>query len=324
MLYHVRLARTQAYRQNVTIRNTLNSHVEATLRAGSHERWTLSQQHISLKPQQSVDVQLQLKVLRFAQRRKALTQGQRDVFHISAPYFEQKWHATFFLAASDGNAAAAATSSNSTAAATPEGSKALTGSTQQQRRQHALKALVRRKRSSAVGQSPAASLAAQPALHPRSGVEAQDDGLPSLEDLAAASDTSVETHDWQQPPLVPPAAQSSSTFTSSGRRQTSSQAACNAALPDQNGPCIAAADHSAGLDGAEADGCCPCRCHGADPGPAGTTLAAEHRSRELQLQLETAAHKIELLQQALSDRDSTIRCSDDEETKLQSCTLRIA
>ena len=297
--------------------------MEATLRAGSHERWTLSQQHISLKPQQSVDVQLQLRVLRFAQRRKALTQGQRDVFHISAPYFEQKWHATFFLAASDGGAAAAARPSKSTAAAS-EGHKAPTGATQQQRRQHALQALVRRKRSSAVGPSPPASHAAQPALQdPNSGVvEAQDDGLPYLEALAAASDISEGTHDWQQPPPVP--SQSTSASTGSSRWQTSSQAACNAAFPDKKGSCMAAADQSAGLNSAEADGCCPCRCHGADPGPAGTTLAADHRARDLQLQLDGAAHEVELLQQALSDRDSTIRCSSDEETRIQSHSFRIA
>lgn len=73
---------SQVYCQVVTIQNNLNAKVEATLRAGSPERWTLAPVGILLGPKQSVDVQLRLRVLRFAQRRKAEEHGQRDVFHI--------------------------------------------------------------------------------------------------------------------------------------------------------------------------------------------------------------------------------------------------
>ena len=66
----------------VTIENRLNASVEATLRVGSPERWSLSPTSIILAPGQSVDVRLHLRVLRFAQRRKATETGQRDVFHI--------------------------------------------------------------------------------------------------------------------------------------------------------------------------------------------------------------------------------------------------
>lgn len=72
----------QAYCQVVTIENRLNATIEATLRAGSPERWTLSPSSILLRPRQRVDVRVHLRVLRFAQRRKAELHGQRDVFHI--------------------------------------------------------------------------------------------------------------------------------------------------------------------------------------------------------------------------------------------------
>lgn len=75
---------SQVYCQVVTIENNLNATVEATLRAGSADRWTLTPASILLAPKQSVDVQLRLRVLRFAQRRKAEEHGQRDVFHIKA------------------------------------------------------------------------------------------------------------------------------------------------------------------------------------------------------------------------------------------------
>lgn len=140
---HVIRLHMQVYRQVVTIRNNLNATVEASLRPGSPERWTLAPVSILLPPKQSVDVQLRLRVLRFAQRRKAQEHGQRDVFHIKAcgyqahlgrchfvhsvgqraattmhaelhactgalqaAYFEQKFVATFFLAPSEGQGAA--------------------------------------------------------------------------------------------------------------------------------------------------------------------------------------------------------------------------
>ena len=78
------LMQMQVYCKVVTIHNDLNATVEATLRPGSPERWTLVPVSILLPPKQSVDVQLRLRVLRFAQRRKAQEHGQRDIFHIKA------------------------------------------------------------------------------------------------------------------------------------------------------------------------------------------------------------------------------------------------
>ena len=72
----------QAYCQTVTITNPSKATVEATLRAGSSDRYTVSPGKIVLKPLQSIDVDVRLRVLKFAQKQKAVHQGQRDIFHI--------------------------------------------------------------------------------------------------------------------------------------------------------------------------------------------------------------------------------------------------
>ena len=72
----------QAYCQTVTISNPSRATVEATLRAGSSDRWNVSPTELVLKPQQSIDVDVRLRVLKFAQKQKAIQQGQRDIFHI--------------------------------------------------------------------------------------------------------------------------------------------------------------------------------------------------------------------------------------------------
>lgn len=76
------LALLQAYCQTVTVTNPSRATVEATLRAGSSDRWTIFPTKIVLKPQQTIDVDVRLRVLRFAQKQKAIQQGQRDIFHI--------------------------------------------------------------------------------------------------------------------------------------------------------------------------------------------------------------------------------------------------
>ena len=58
--------------------------MEAQLRAGSSERYSLSPSSITVKPGQSVAVDVRLRVLRFASKQKAVEQGQRDIFHIKA------------------------------------------------------------------------------------------------------------------------------------------------------------------------------------------------------------------------------------------------
>ena len=72
----------QAYCQTVTIANPTRATVEATLRAGSSDRYTVTPTKIVIKPQHSIDVDVRLRVLRFAQKHKAVQQGQRDIFHI--------------------------------------------------------------------------------------------------------------------------------------------------------------------------------------------------------------------------------------------------
>ena len=82
----------QAYCQTVTISNPSRATVEATLRAGSSDRWTVSPTKLVLKPQQSIDVDVRLRVLRFAQKQKAIKQGQRDIFHIKVTSVDRKQH----------------------------------------------------------------------------------------------------------------------------------------------------------------------------------------------------------------------------------------
>jgi hypothetical protein len=81
----------------ITIKNRVSSTVEASLRPGSSDRYTVHPQQIRLKPGQSEEVEIKLKVTRFPQAEKAVEQGQRDVFHIKTPFFDQKFAATFYL-----------------------------------------------------------------------------------------------------------------------------------------------------------------------------------------------------------------------------------
>lgn len=75
----------QAYTQVLTITNNLRATVEATVRCGSSERYSVSPSKIFLKSGHSCQLQVKLKVLRYVQKRKAAEQGQRDVFHIKVP-----------------------------------------------------------------------------------------------------------------------------------------------------------------------------------------------------------------------------------------------
>lgn len=77
-----RVTGTQAYTQTVTLTNNLRATVEATIRAGSPDRYTLSPASLALRPGQSAAVEVVLRVLKYAARRKATQAGQRDIFHI--------------------------------------------------------------------------------------------------------------------------------------------------------------------------------------------------------------------------------------------------
>jgi len=108
------------YTQIVSITNQSQTTIEATLRPGSADRYAVSPAQIRLASGQRVDVEVRLKVLRFAHRAKG-EQGQRDIIHIKvrgshslshtppthplpspptpqAPFFDQKFFTTFYLA----------------------------------------------------------------------------------------------------------------------------------------------------------------------------------------------------------------------------------
>lgn len=87
----------QAVSKVILLTNQLATSVEAVLRAGSSDRYTLHPQQVRLKPGQTTEVEVKLKVVRFAQIEKAVEHGQRDTIHIKTPYFDQKFAAVFFL-----------------------------------------------------------------------------------------------------------------------------------------------------------------------------------------------------------------------------------
>ena len=76
----------QAYCHTVKVTNTLEASVEATVRAGSPERYSLSPASIALKPGESTCIDVRLRILKFAAKRKAIEQGQRDIFHIKVTF----------------------------------------------------------------------------------------------------------------------------------------------------------------------------------------------------------------------------------------------
>ena len=72
----------QAYCHTVKFTNTLEASVEATLRPGSPERYSLLPEKIALKPGECACIDVRLRIIKFAAKRKAVEQGQRDIFHI--------------------------------------------------------------------------------------------------------------------------------------------------------------------------------------------------------------------------------------------------
>lgn len=81
----------------LTVTNHLSTTVEASIRAGSSDRWSVHPFKLRLKPKQSCEVELKLKVVKFAQIDKAVVQGQRDTFHIKTQLSDQQFYGTFFL-----------------------------------------------------------------------------------------------------------------------------------------------------------------------------------------------------------------------------------
>ncbi len=75
----------QSYSCSVTVRNTLNGSVECSVKPGAAERYTIAvppSGSLRLGPRESAAITIKLRVLKFANRAKAVEQGHRDVFHI--------------------------------------------------------------------------------------------------------------------------------------------------------------------------------------------------------------------------------------------------
>ncbi|GAX83158.1 hypothetical protein CEUSTIGMA_g10584.t1 [Chlamydomonas eustigma] len=89
----------QEYVQVVHVTNTLKGTVEANIKPGAAERYTVLPSTVKLKPNETAALEIRLKVLKFANRQKAVELGHRDVFHIKGTFFDQKFYSTFFLAA---------------------------------------------------------------------------------------------------------------------------------------------------------------------------------------------------------------------------------
>jgi hypothetical protein len=89
----------QTYIQHVVITNSLKATVEATIRPGSSDRYSVCPNEIQLKAGESISVEVKLRVTRFAHKQRAF-EGQRDVFHIKTAYCDQKFSSTFYLSPS--------------------------------------------------------------------------------------------------------------------------------------------------------------------------------------------------------------------------------
>lgn len=71
-----------AYTQQLQIRNDSGGTVELELRPGSSDRYTISPSSLRIAAGAAATVSVTLKLLKFAQRQRAIEQGQRDNFHI--------------------------------------------------------------------------------------------------------------------------------------------------------------------------------------------------------------------------------------------------
>lgn len=65
--------------QTIRITNNLGTHVEASIRTGSPDRYTVTPSQLRIKPGESVDVEIKLRLLRFANKSKAITQASRTL-----------------------------------------------------------------------------------------------------------------------------------------------------------------------------------------------------------------------------------------------------
>lgn len=88
----------QVYSKLLAITNRSNTLIEAVIRPSSSDRYSVHPKQLKLKGGQTCDVELRLKVTRFAQTEKAVHQGQRDAIHIKTLHFaDQQFYVYFFL-----------------------------------------------------------------------------------------------------------------------------------------------------------------------------------------------------------------------------------
>jgi hypothetical protein len=84
----------------VRLTNAARAPLEGEIRAGSSDRYAITPPTFRLRPGESLEVVVNLKLLRFGQRQKAAEQGQRDWFTVKLTNFpgqDQRFFATFFL-----------------------------------------------------------------------------------------------------------------------------------------------------------------------------------------------------------------------------------
>ena len=72
---------TQAYTQTVTFIKILRPNMEATTRANSPDRYTLTQVSLALRPRQNAALEVVLREREYAARRKATQAGWHDILH---------------------------------------------------------------------------------------------------------------------------------------------------------------------------------------------------------------------------------------------------
>jgi hypothetical protein len=87
----------QVYTQILSITNKLSTAVEASFRPGSSDRYSVHPKVVRLKPGCTSEVEIKLKILKFANLEKAVEYGQKDTFHVKTQYFDQQFSATFYL-----------------------------------------------------------------------------------------------------------------------------------------------------------------------------------------------------------------------------------
>ena len=86
----------QAYQARVELHNPHDAPVDLKIKSSASQRYQIRPEKVHIEPQSSTTVIVRLKVMHFPNKRKAKA-GQRDYFHMTSRYFEQKFFTTFYL-----------------------------------------------------------------------------------------------------------------------------------------------------------------------------------------------------------------------------------